>query len=114
MAWRTLARYVQSLEDSGELIRVSDPVDVELEAGCIADRLVKRGGGAILFEQPRLPDGSISDLPLAMNLFGTHDRTNHALGVKKPDEIGNRMVSLDEARYWRNNESSVDWYWFST
>ena len=54
MTWRTLARYVQSLEDSGELIRVSDPVDVELEAGCIADRLVKRGGGAILFEQPRL------------------------------------------------------------
>ena len=51
MTWRTLARYVQSLEDSGELIRVSDPVDVELEAGCIADRLVKRGGGAILFEQ---------------------------------------------------------------
>ena len=94
MTWRTLARYVQSLEDSGELIRVSDPVDVELEAGCIADRLVKRGGGAILFEQPRLPDGSISDLPLAMNLFGTRDRTNHALGVKKPDEIGNRMVSL--------------------
>ena len=85
---------MQSLEDSGELIRVSDPVDVELEAGCIADRLVKRGGGAVLFEQPRLPDGSISDLPLAMNLFGTRDRTNHALGVKKPDEIGNRMVSL--------------------
>ena len=49
MAWRTLARYVQSLEDSGELIRVADPVDVELEAGCFADRLVKRGGGAILF-----------------------------------------------------------------
>ncbi len=94
MAWRTLARYVESLEDSGELIRVSDPVNVELEAGCFADRLVKRGGGAILFEQPRLPDGTISDLPLAMNLFGTRDRTNHALGVKRPDEIGNRMVSL--------------------
>ena len=31
MTWRTLARYVQSLEDSGELIRVADPVDVELE-----------------------------------------------------------------------------------
>ena len=43
MAWRTLARYVESLEDSGELIRVSDPVNVELEAGCFADRLVKRG-----------------------------------------------------------------------
>ena len=43
MVWRTLARYIRSLEDSGELIRVADPVDVELEAGCFADRLVKRG-----------------------------------------------------------------------
>ena len=77
MVWRTLARYIRSLEDSGELIRVADPVDVELEAGCFADRLVKRGGSAILFEQPRLPDGTISEIPLAMNLFGTRDRTNH-------------------------------------
>ena len=94
MVWRTLARYIQSLEDSGELIRVADPVDVELEAGCFADRLVKRGGSAILFEQPRLPDGTISQIPLAMNLFGTRDRTNHALGVNRPEEIGERMVAL--------------------
>ena len=94
MVWRTLARYIRSLEDSGELIRVADPVDVELEAGCFADRLVKRGGSAILFEQPRLPDGTISEIPLAMNLFGTRDRTNHALGVNRPDEIGKRMVAL--------------------
>ena len=94
MVWRTLARYIRSLEDSGELIRVADPVDVELEAGCFADRLVKRGGSAILFEQPRLPDGTISEIPLAMNLFGTRDRTNHALGVNRPEEIGERMVAL--------------------
>ena len=94
MVWRTLARYIRSLEDSGELLRVADPVDVELEAGCFADRLVKRGGSAILFEQPRLPDGTISQIPLAMNLFGTRDRTNHALGVNRPEEIGERMVAL--------------------
>ena len=94
MVWRTLTRYIRSLEDSGELIRVADPVDVELEAGCFADRLVKRGGSAILFEQPRLPDGTISEIPLAMNLFGTRDRTNHALGVNRPEEIGERMVAL--------------------
>ena len=94
MGWRKLSRYIHSLEGAGELIRVADPVDVEYEAGCFADRLVKRGGGAILFEQPRLPDGSISEFPLAMNLFGTRDRTNLALGVESPDEIGNRMVAL--------------------
>ena len=94
MGWRKLSRYIHSLEGAGELIRVADPVDVEYEAGCFADRLVKRGGGAILFEQPRLPDGSISEFPLAMNLFGTRNRTNLALGVESPDEIGNRMVAL--------------------
>ncbi len=94
MGWRKLSRYIQALEVSGELIRVADPVDVEYEAGCFADRLVKRGGGAILFEQPRLPDGSISKFPLAMNLFGTRERTNLALDVDSPDEIGERMVAL--------------------
>ena len=71
MVWRQLSRYVGALEESGEMLRIVDPVDVELEAGCFADRLVKRGGPAVKFEQPRLPDGSISQFPLLMNLFGT-------------------------------------------
>ena len=71
----------RALEIRGELLRVGHPVDVRFEAGCIADRLVKRGGPAVVFDQPRLEDGSISRFPLAMNLFGTRDRTNLALGV---------------------------------
>ena len=38
---------------------------------------------------------TISEIPLAMNLFGTRDRTNHALGVNRPEEIGENGV--DEA-----------------
>ena len=76
------------------MLRIVDPVDVELEAGCFADRLVKKGGPALKFEQPRLPDGSISQFPLLMNLFGTRERTNRALGVDDPREIGERMVAL--------------------
>jgi 4-hydroxy-3-polyprenylbenzoate decarboxylase len=94
MVWRQLSRYVGALEESGEMLRIVDPVDVELEAGCFADRLVKRGGPAVKFEQPRLPDGSISQFPLLMNLFGTRERTNRALGVDDPKEIGERMVAL--------------------
>ena len=75
MVWRKLSRYVGSLEESGDMLRIPDPVDVDLEAGCFADRLVKRGGSAIKFEQPRLPDGSISEFPLLMNLYGTRERT---------------------------------------
>ena len=94
MGWKRLSDFVRSLEESGELLRIPDPVDVELEAGCFADRMVKRGGPAIKFEQPRLPDGSISEFPLLMNLYGTRDRTNRALGVTEPKEVGEKMTAL--------------------
>ena len=69
MTWRRLSRYMDALDSAGELRRVSEPVDCHLEAGTIADKLVKSKGPAILFEQPRLADGSISEFPLAMNLL---------------------------------------------
>ncbi len=94
MGWRSLEEFVRELESRGELLRVSHPVNLEFEAGCIADRLVKTGGPAVIFDQPRLADGSISKFPLAMNLFGTRERTNLALGVDKPAEIGNMMTGL--------------------
>ncbi|MEE3310835.1 MAG: UbiD family decarboxylase [Candidatus Thermoplasmatota archaeon] len=94
MGWRRLGRYLRSLEDKGDLIRVKHPVDCYLEAGCIADKLVKNSGPAVIFEQPRLADGSISKFPLAMNLFGTRERTNRALRVEVPGEIGERLTDL--------------------
>ncbi|MDP7328734.1 MAG: UbiD family decarboxylase [Candidatus Thalassarchaeaceae archaeon] len=94
MGWRRLGRYLRSLEDKGDLIRVKHPVDCYLEAGCIADKLVKNGGPAVIFEQPRLKDGTISKFPLAMNLYGTRRRTNQALRVGMPSEIGERLTDL--------------------
>ena len=94
MVWKRLSGYVRSLEESDDILRIPDPVDVELEAGCFADRFVKRGGPAIKFEQPRLSDGTISEFPLLMNLYGTTDRTYRALGVEEPKEIGEGMVAL--------------------
>ena len=94
MGWRRLGRYIQALEDKADLIRIKEPIDCYLEAGCIADKLVKNGGPAVIFEQPKLADGTISTIPLAMNLFGTRRRTNHALRVNSPSEIGKKLVAL--------------------
>ena len=94
MAWRTLRKWVDHLESRGELLRMSQPVDVEYEAGAIADLLVKNDGPAVLFEQPRLPDGTIASMPLLMNAFGSHDRTLRALGASHETEIGDRMVAM--------------------
>ncbi|MEC9161711.1 MAG: menaquinone biosynthesis decarboxylase, partial [Candidatus Thermoplasmatota archaeon] len=94
MAWRTLKRWVDHLEQRGEVLRIPRPVDVVHEAGAIADLLVKNDGPAVIFEQPRLADGSISDVPLVMNLFGSEDRTLRALGVETETAIGDRMVAM--------------------
>jgi 4-hydroxy-3-polyprenylbenzoate decarboxylase len=94
VAWRTLRKWVDHLESRGELLRMSQPVDVEYEAGAIADLLVKNDGPAVLFEQPRLPDGTIASMPLLMNAFGSHDRTLRALGASHETEIGDRMVAM--------------------
>ena len=90
------------LEEQGELLRIDRPVDVVYEAGAIADLLVKNDGPAVLFEQPRLADGTISSIPLLMNAFGSHDRTLRALGASHETEIGDRMVAMmkpDVPRY---------------
>ncbi len=94
MGWSSLGHYIRALEDQGDILRVSHPVDLKFEAGCIADRLVKTGGPAVIFDQPRLDDGSISRFPLVMNLFGTSRRTKMALGVEELSEIGDMMVGL--------------------
>ena len=94
VAWRTSKRWLDHLEQRGELLRIARPVDVQFEAGAIADLLVKNDGPAVLFEQPRLSDGTISKIPLAMNLFGGKDRTLRALGASHETEIGDRMVAM--------------------
>ena len=94
VAWRTSKRWLEHLEDRKEVLRIKRPVDVQFEAGAIADLLVKNDGPAVVFEQPRLPDGTISDIPLAMNLFGNQDRTMRALGATHETEIGDRMVAM--------------------
>ena len=82
------------LESRGEMLRISRPVDVVYEAGAIADLLVKNNGPAILFEKPRLADGTISKIPLVMNIFGSNDRTLRALGASHETEVGDRMVAM--------------------
>ena len=45
--------WVRDLEIRDELLRITEPVAVELEAGAIADRLVKNKSKAVLFEKTK-------------------------------------------------------------
>src|SRR3972149_9776782 len=91
MAFRELREFMAALEARGELKRIRVPVSAELEAAEIADRAMKSGGPALLFEQVKG-----SSVPLAMNLFGTMGRMCLALGVSSLDEIGARMAEVIE------------------
>jgi menaquinone biosynthesis decarboxylase len=82
MPFEDLQQFIAQLERTGQLQRVKIEVDPVLEAGEIAQRVLRAGGPALLFERPRG-----ASMPLVMNLFGTMDRVRAALG-RDPGEIG--------------------------
>ncbi|GBD32365.1 MAG: hypothetical protein KatS3mg081_1896 [Gemmatimonadales bacterium] len=96
MILNTLREFVARLEDCGELVRVSRPVSVVKEITEIADRCMKSPGGGpgLVFEQPVLASGSVSGVPVAVNLFGSMRRMCIALGVEDLDQIGARIEEL--------------------
>lgn len=89
LAFRDLHEYLRALDERGELQRVTVPVDPYLEMAEIADRMVARGGPALLFTNVKG-----SQFPVAMNLFGTQARTNFALGLDDPDRAGQMLRTL--------------------
>ncbi|HEV8599182.1 MAG TPA: menaquinone biosynthesis decarboxylase, partial [Gemmatimonadales bacterium] len=100
MALDSLQDFIAAIERSGELVRVREPVSTRLEIAEIADRCMKSiaGGPALLFERPVLEDGSVSPIPVAINLFGSLRRICLALGVERLDEIGARISELLELK----------------
>lgn len=89
MTFPNLGTFIELLESRGELQRVSVPVSAELEITEIADRLVKNGGPAVLFEQVK---GSA--FPVVIGLMGTRERTALSLGVSDLDELGHKVRQL--------------------
>ena len=86
MAYSSLRDFIEELERTGNLRRVSHPVSPVLEMTEIHRRVIAEGGPALLFENPRKADGSIHDIPVLVNLFGTVGRVAAAIG-KTPAEL---------------------------
>ena len=115
MAYDDLQSFLTALEKAGELRRISATVDPVLEVAEIADRVSKSptrsgrwpasgpppfGGAnplhgtqgtnqALLFEQVKG-----SDIPLAINTFGSYDRLHKALGCDNLDVLASRIAEL--------------------
>jgi 4-hydroxy-3-polyprenylbenzoate decarboxylase len=94
MKYRDLRDFIAGLEAKGELIRISEPVDPNLEITEICDRTLRNKGPAILFENP-----IGSDIPLLGNLFGTPERVAYGMGedsVEALREVGKLLAFLKE------------------
>ena len=89
MAYDDLRDFIRTLEKEKELERVSIEVDPVLEITEFADRAVKRGGPALLFEKPKG-----SNVPVLINAFASMRRMELALEVSSVDEIAARISDL--------------------
>jgi len=96
MALDNLRAFIGAIDAAGDLRRVSRAVSTRLEITEIADRVMKSPGGgpALLFEHPVTDGGRPSDIPVAVNLFGSSSRMATALGVERLDEVGERISEL--------------------
>ncbi len=108
MPYRDLRTFIEALDAAGQLKRVKTPVNPVLEITEIADRVSKSpapeaasaapatdpvhgttGGHALLFEQVKG-----SDIPLAINLFGSYERMRMALGCESFEALADRVQKL--------------------
>jgi 4-hydroxy-3-polyprenylbenzoate decarboxylase len=96
VAFADLQEFVAKLEHVGRLHRVAAPVSRDLEITEIVDRVSKAPGSAnvaLLFERV---EGAA--MPVLVNAFGAQDRMALALGVRRLDELGDRVARLLDAR----------------
>jgi 4-hydroxy-3-polyprenylbenzoate decarboxylase len=100
MAFESYSTFIRELIRQDELIRISDPVSIDLEIAALAEMEMKQpaGGKALLFEQPVLADGSISAFPLAVNTLGSDRRMSLALGVESVQEVADQLQFLLKAK----------------
>ena len=89
MRFKDLREYIRFLEEKGDLRRITVPVSHELEMTEIADRVIKSGGPALLFENV-----IGFDIPVLINMFGSQQRMAWALGVDNLDAVVDRVQGL--------------------
>ncbi len=94
MKYKDLRDFIRQLEKQGELKRIKAEVDPYLEMTVICDRVLKQGGPALLFENPKG-----SNIAVLANLFGTPKRVAMGMGAQDVSElrgIGELLAYLKE------------------
>ncbi|HKW98216.1 MAG TPA: menaquinone biosynthesis decarboxylase [Bryobacteraceae bacterium] len=93
MAYGDLRDFIRKLEKEGELKRISLAVDPVLEIAEFADRAVKSGGPALLFERPKG-----YRIPVLINSYASMRRMELALEVDSVETVARRISEYLEMR----------------
>ena len=94
MRYSDLREFMAFLEQQGELVRISQEIDPNLEMTEISDRTLRAKGPALLFENPKG-----FDTPVLCNLFGTPERVAMGMGqesVSALRDVGTLLAFLKE------------------
>lgn len=91
---RDLPAFVTRLERAGMLRRIARPTSLVHEITEIHRRVLPTGGPALLFERPVKADGSVSGIPVLVNLFGTPERIALGLGTDDLAGLGETLAFL--------------------
>jgi len=89
-----LREFIALLEERGELVRIKQEVDPNLEMTEISDRTLRAKGPALLFENPKG-----YDIPVLCNLFGTPERVALGMGQENVGalrDVGELLAFLKE------------------
>jgi len=92
MPFKNIREFITELEKKGELLRIKEEINPELEVSCIVNRVCKNRGKALLFENPKG-----FKYPIVTNLFGSDFRMEIGLGGS-PFEISKRIGEILELK----------------
>jgi 4-hydroxy-3-polyprenylbenzoate decarboxylase len=108
MAFSSYRDFVDALEESGELTRISDPVATELEITELANREMKSpGGGKALFIEKPTINGKVSPFPVAINTMGSWRRMALSMGAESVDHVAAELGALLKAKPPTNLRETV-------
>ena len=86
MPYKDLQDFLKHLDQNGEIRRIDAELDPYLEIAEVTDRVSKKFGPALLFQNVKG-----SRFPVLTNMYGSYKRMNMALDSENLDELGERI-----------------------
>ena len=116
MTYRSLRDFIAKLEQTGDLVRVTEPVSTHLELTEIQTRLLAEQGPAVLFENPVDENNQPTNIPVLVNLFGAVKRVAMAVTLDGKDrssaadlrEVGELLAFLRQPEPPASIRDTVD------